>query len=125
VAGPYLNYTDEVVRPRRKAKQMNKGDVVNFPKEYGNGLVESGLIKPYRNLVQKSFDAVGDTWNKLSDKISDGSLPTLPIATVQIEVTNAAKKLADEYGIDLADITGTGTDGKILKGDVADYINQN
>ena len=35
-----------------------------------------------------------------------------------VDITAVAKELAEEHGIDPADITGTGKDGRILKGDV-------
>jgi hypothetical protein len=37
---------------------------------------------------------------------------------VEISATPAAIELAEQHGIDLATIAGTGADGKILKGDV-------
>ena len=36
----------------------------------------------------------------------------------QPEVTPAAQKLADEAGIDLTDVAGTGAGGKVIKADV-------
>ena len=35
-----------------------------------------------------------------------------------LDATEAASELADELGIDLADVEGSGEDGRILKGDV-------
>ncbi len=40
----------------------------------------------------------------------------------EIDVTPAAAKLAEEEGIDLTTLEGTGKDGRILKGDVQDAI---
>lgn len=40
----------------------------------------------------------------------------------EIDVTPAAEKLAEEEGIDLAALEGTGKDGRILKSDVQDAI---
>lgn len=39
-----------------------------------------------------------------------------------VDATDAAVELADSEGIDLADVEGTGRDGKVTKGDVEDYI---
>ena len=40
----------------------------------------------------------------------------------EIDATPDAKELADENGIDLASIEGTGKDGRILKSDVQSAI---
>jgi large subunit ribosomal protein L21 len=39
-------------------------------------------------------------------------------AAVEINITDAARKLAEEHGIDLAGLEGSGAGGRILKGDV-------
>jgi 2-oxoglutarate dehydrogenase E2 component (dihydrolipoamide succinyltransferase) len=59
--------------------------------------------------------------------------PTTPAASPEAEVTleqtedgpnatDAAKALAAENQIDLADVTGTGKDGRISKDDVANHL---
>jgi pyruvate/2-oxoglutarate dehydrogenase complex dihydrolipoamide acyltransferase (E2) component len=41
---------------------------------------------------------------------------------VEIAASDAARALADEYGVDLSLVTGTGADGNITKGDVQAFI---
>lgn len=41
-----------------------------------------------------------------------------PLPEGEIDATDAARELADEYGVDLAFVEGTGEDGRVLKGDV-------
>ncbi|MCG8466888.1 MAG: 50S ribosomal protein L21 [Gemmatimonadetes bacterium] len=41
-----------------------------------------------------------------------------PEASAEINITDAARELAEAHGLDLASIEGTGKDGRILKGDV-------
>jgi large subunit ribosomal protein L21 len=43
-------------------------------------------------------------------------------AAPEIDITDAARKLADENGIDLAGLEGSGAGGRILKGDVEKAI---
>lgn len=43
-------------------------------------------------------------------------------AAPDIDVTDAARKLAEEHGIDLAGLEGSGAGGRILKGDVEKAI---
>lgn len=45
-----------------------------------------------------------------------------PDGTDTVEATDAAATLAEEEGLDLADIDGTGEGGKVLKGDVQDAL---
>lgn len=42
----------------------------------------------------------------------------------EVDVTDAARELAEEQGIDLASLEGTGKDGRILKGDVEKAIKE-
>lgn len=43
-------------------------------------------------------------------------------AEEEVDVTNAARELADEHGIDITTIDGTGKDGRVLKSDVQDAV---
>lgn len=45
-----------------------------------------------------------------------------PAGAPDVEITDAARELAEEHGLDLAAIEGTGVDGRILKGDVEKAI---
>lgn len=41
-----------------------------------------------------------------------------------LEVTPAAEELAEEYGIDVDEIEGSGKQGRVLKGDVEDVLEE-
>ena len=43
-------------------------------------------------------------------------------AAPEIDITDAARKLGEEHGIDLAGLEGSGAGGRILKGDVEKAI---
>ena len=45
-----------------------------------------------------------------------------PEAAEEIDITGAAEELAEEHGLDLSTIEGTGKDGRILKSDVQEAI---
>ena len=52
----------------------------------------------------------------------EAAKPEEAAAEAEIDITDAARKLAEEHGIDLAGIEGTGAGGRILKGDVQKAI---
>jgi len=47
-----------------------------------------------------------------------------PTAPVAIEATDTARTLAEEHGIDLATLEGSGKEGRILKSDVEKAIKE-
>ncbi len=51
-------------------------------------------------------------------RIPLSDLPELEPEGPEPEVTDSARELADEYGLDLLEITGTGHDGRVLVRDV-------
>ena len=48
--------------------------------------------------------------------------PQTEVETVEVKITDAAKKLAEDAGIDLSTVKGTGKDGGILKSDITKLI---
>lgn len=42
---------------------------------------------------------------------------------VEVDATDAAKELAIQHGLNIADVQGSGTDGRILKSDVEALVN--
>ncbi|MDP2497850.1 MAG: 50S ribosomal protein L21 [Candidatus Palauibacterales bacterium] len=44
------------------------------------------------------------------------------LAAEDVDITDAARELADEHGIDITTIDGTGKDGRVLKSDVQDAV---
>ena len=85
-------YSDFSTGPKVGARILGEGAVVEFPTDYAEGLIESGLA----SLVEESPDEVA----------------------VEVLVTDVARKLAAELGVDLAEVVGTGAAGKVLVRDV-------
>lgn len=55
-------------------------------------------------------------------EIAAEEVPAIEVVeTDAVEATAAAEALAEELGIDLADVQGTGLDDRITKGDVEDF----
>jgi pyruvate/2-oxoglutarate dehydrogenase complex dihydrolipoamide acyltransferase (E2) component len=61
---------------------------------------------------------VGEGWQLVDDSIA---LPIPP--PVAVDATDAAAELANEHGIDLATVKGTGSNGRITVGDVRALVN--
>ncbi len=59
---------------------------------------------------------------KAAPKAKAEPTPKADVAPVEIDATPTARQLAEEGGIDLSTITGSGKDGRILKSDVAAAI---
>jgi len=49
----------------------------------------------------------------------------MPEEDDEVNASKAARELADEAGIDLSDVEGTGKDGTVTKGDVQKAIDAN
>jgi pyruvate/2-oxoglutarate dehydrogenase complex dihydrolipoamide acyltransferase (E2) component len=62
--------------------------------------------------------AVRTTGNIQAAAAAAEAAPEAPTSDAAPEATDAAKALAAQHGIDLATVTGTGSDGRITKDDV-------
>lgn len=62
------------------------------------------------------------------DHVNDAHYETRPLtprsdaSDQTVSATTAARELAEEEGVDLSSLGGTGVDGKVLKGDVKDAV---
>jgi pyruvate/2-oxoglutarate dehydrogenase complex dihydrolipoamide acyltransferase (E2) component len=54
-----------------------------------------------------------------------GDSQDLPLPNIPIDATDGAKELAEDSGVDLAKVTGTGQNGRITKLDVVSYLDDN
>ena len=94
--------------------------------EHGIDLAEiEGTGKEGRVLksdVEAAVEALEEEEAETGEEASDEEAEPEPAG--EIDVTGAAEELAEEHGIDLASIEGTGKDGRILKSDVQDAIDE-
>lgn len=105
VSGDYKNYSKGAgVYLGHSAISLTHGDIFEFPEDYATPLVKSGLIEVCepKNIA-----------------------PPEPPVPVEINATDAAIELAQENGIDLSLVTGSGSGGRILKSDVVDIMEAN
>lgn len=97
-------------KPARKAKKAAKAE-----KE----AEEAAPAKPEK----KAAKAKKEPAEKAPPKEEAAAVAEAPAAE-EVDITDAARELAEEHGIDLAAIEGTGKDGRILKGDVEKAIKE-
>lgn len=87
-----------------------------------------GTLVAEGSIIQVTAEELRGFGDKLAVYAPDVSAPQMALEPDEeyivevIEATNAAKTLADENEVDLADVTGTGDGGRILKRDVAAYL---
>lgn len=75
---------------------------------------------PLRDLAQKDLDRMAE-WQRAS--VENCPFYKRSGAGVAFDATDAALELADEHGVNLASVAGSGEDGRIIKSDVEEHIN--
>ena len=100
-------YSDFSTPPVRGAKHRREGDVVEFPKDYAQGIVASGLAEP----VVEADVAGGE---ELGVEQEAKPIDATPGAKALVKELNAER----EHKINLATVQGTGTGGRITMRDV-------
>jgi pyruvate/2-oxoglutarate dehydrogenase complex dihydrolipoamide acyltransferase (E2) component len=70
----------------------------------------------HKHKAEKPYHCAGHQPNKAAEPVEDKMVR--PDEDKDWTATDSAVELAAEYGIDLATVTGSGADGRILKGDV-------
>lgn len=83
------------------------------------------LFEPIGQIIEASAEDIVDVEEDVvEEEIDEEDLLELPEEELEVDTgseinaTDAAKKLAEEEGIELSDVVGTGKDGSILKSDV-------
>ena len=92
------------------------------------------VVAPSAGVLSEILKSEGDSIlsNEVIARIEEGATASAPVATAAIEeepettasgslINPAARKLAEERGIDAAQITGTGKGGRITKEDVVNF----
>ncbi len=105
------------------------GNVGDLPveQEYidGEGRIVTQARDDLGNLVEQTLDEEGNAVS--SNMPENGELSNEPDsgdkATDDMEATTAAEKKAQELGVDLSIVNGTGTDGRILVKDIEEAAN--
>jgi len=108
-------YSDFSTPPRVKSQRLAVGDEVEFPGQYAKGL----FAKNYAEPVEKEMPIISP---KKGVWIMDVTPTPEDASEPEIDATPGAVKLAEEKGLDLHYITGTGRDGRITAKDVREAM---
>lgn len=112
--------------------ERRAGDTVNYPGWYAQALVESGHAQEVAEVVTVTepelvpfADPTLSQFVPFEDDIGGGILDAETTRKIidgikrsKVDATDAARKLAEECGLDLQAIEGTGKDGRIVLADV-------
>jgi pyruvate dehydrogenase E2 component (dihydrolipoamide acetyltransferase) len=92
----------------------------------GTKTVETAAEKPLEKVVEKVSES--PTPEKIKDSVEKAAAPAVASKTIapvvadgRTKVSPLAKKLADEKGIDITGVRGSGDEGRIVKRDIENY----
>ncbi|NKB24408.1 MAG: 2-oxoglutarate dehydrogenase complex dihydrolipoyllysine-residue succinyltransferase [Kiritimatiellae bacterium] len=120
--------TDKVVL---EVAAQEAGILTKINKKQGDTLVQGevlGMIDPQGEAISKkdshvkSKAEIAPIPEKISPKSIEEKFPQNDSREKPETLSPAAKKLAEEHGLDLSSIEGTGKDGRITKADITGHI---
>lgn len=115
VGGLYSDYKKQPGFVR--SQTLEAGAIVDFPGEYGLGLIESELAEAIEE-IEPAFAMLEAIQAEEGARLVEaGEGPK-----VIFEITDTAKKLLDKHKLDPANVTGTGRGGKITLRDANKYV---
>ena len=102
IANRYLNGPDGCFAP---------GDIGIVPDDVAKGLIDAGAASPVSGDVERE-----------PVSIETADIDINEAETAVVDITAKAKRMADEAGIDINTIVGSGRDGQIIVRDVKKII---
>lgn len=117
-------YLDPDRLPLHRSKRREEGELVEFPGDYAEGIIASGLAEAFSGPDVMDGVSVEEVAAALAT-LSEGAVAEPEKAITKsikaiINATPGAMALAKELGIDLADVRGTGAGGRIVMADLPD-----
>lgn len=111
-----------IVNPAGAIHGVDEANARMRLRQVGYRMAESEEVAVYKETrVQRSDAPIARPWSP-EPKPFDDPLDGEAEERLTVEATDAARELAAEHGVSLADVSGSGTDGRVLKADVERHI---
>jgi pyruvate/2-oxoglutarate dehydrogenase complex dihydrolipoamide acyltransferase (E2) component len=106
-----------------KGVTLAVGEQIEYPTNldwYAESLVDSGFAIEGTATVgaTEAFESIDDLMTELADGSKEAGQDTVIEEVEEVHATGAAVRRAEELGIDIAGVEGTGREGRITKTDV-------
>ena len=111
-----------IVNPAGAVHSVTEAGARARLRQVGYRMATAEEIAVYKETRVQRFDApIARPWSP-EPVAHDDPLDGEAEERIVVEATDAARELAAEHGVSLADVNGSGTDGRILKADVERHI---
>src|SRR5215210_3728942 len=110
-------FADSVEETKQQIKE-NRATLEGLPDQ-----IPGGQEEPFQMLFQElmdNYEAIEQALDEANNNVSELDADRL-MRQGEVEATDAARREAREQGVDLTEIEGTGTDGRITVDDVRTY----
>lgn len=113
-SGPYLDLNNPDRIGKLKAVNLKAGDIVEYDPWYAQKLLDSGMAASMTPVEGELVDVKEE---EILEEVP-------PEEKTIINVTDAALRIFDKYGIDPLEVQGSGAGGRVTAKDVMKYLNQ-
>ena len=113
VEAPYADFSK---MPKLGAQNLKVGDEIDYPDYYALDIIDAGLAELF--IATDVVDEMEIEAEDIDAYVSATISATEIVDSIIPNATLGAQKLAEEHGVDLADVKATGKDGRIVKSDV-------
>lgn len=110
-AGEAVRETGDTVEQTVEQAEESVGDLADLQ-------IEEEFVDDQGRIVGRAHDEAGNVVEEILDE--EGNLPDRPVeeGDAEVEATDAARRKAEELGVDLSSLEGTGAGGRVLVKDV-------
>lgn len=123
MSGQYMDLNNPDRTGKLKAVSLKAGDIVDYDPWYAQELLTSGLAALMTPVYAEEVGAASVM--SLADELLERVVSVAEVAPEEkasVDITKAAQRLVNKYGIDPTDVRGSGVAGRITTKDVMTYL---